>query len=123
MEQDVHVIFCVGENYIERDAMKTNEVTTGQLEQLKEWIYPQDWKKLVIAYEPIWATGTDKCKPEHAEKAIVNIRDWVKSQVNPDIGDSLRIIYGGHVNKENAKGYMDCPNIDGFLLDEVCITD
>lgn len=54
---------------------------------------------------------------------MVNIRDWVKSQVAPDIGDSLRIIYGGNVDKSTAEDFIKQPNIDGFLLDEVCITE
>jgi len=55
-----------------------------------------NWADVVIAYEPVWAIGTGKvATPEQAQEVHAAIRDWLKTNVSPDVASSIRIIYGG----------------------------
>lgn len=55
-----------------------------------------NWADVVIAYEPVWAIGTGKvATPEQAQEVHAAVRDWLKTNVSPDVASSVRIIYGG----------------------------
>jgi len=113
-ENGISVIWCCGESLEEREAGKTVEVVTKQLESLKSHI--QDWSKIVIAYEPIWAIGTGKvATTEQAQEVHKAIRDWLKS-VSQKVADETRILYGGSVNEKNCGELGKQPDIDGFLV-------
>lgn len=76
-----------------------------------------DWKKIVIAYEPIWAIGTGKvASKEQAQEVHKEIRAWLKKEVGDDVAESTRIIYGGSVTDGNCKELAGQPDIDGFLV-------
>jgi len=109
------VIPCVGEKLDEREANKTMEVVSRQLQALKALI--KDWTKVVIAYEPVWAIGTGKvASPEQAQEIHLKIREWLSSNVSPAVAKQTRIIYGGSVKGSNAKDLATKPDIDGFLV-------
>jgi triosephosphate isomerase len=113
-ENGVNVIWCCGESLEEREAGKTIEVVSKQLEALKAKI--SDWSKVVIAYEPIWAIGTGKvATTEQAQEVHKAIRDWLKS-VSDKVADETRILYGGSVNEKNCGELSKQPDIDGFLV-------
>ena len=77
----------------------------------------KDWGSIVIAYEPVWAIGTGKtASPEIAQEVHEMIRKWVSENVNESVASSIRIIYGGSVNDENAPGLIAQKDIDGFLV-------
>ena len=110
-------IMCVGETLAEREAGKLNEIigrqVTGGLKDLSS----EDMKKVVIAYEPVWAIGTGKtASPEQANEVHALIRGKVKSLYNADIAEGLRIQYGGSVTPENVSQLMSMPDIDGALV-------
>jgi triosephosphate isomerase len=76
-----------------------------------------DWSKVVVAYEPVWAIGTGvTATPEQAEEVHAAIRQWADDQLGHDVAESLRIIYGGSVKGSNAPELIGKPNIDGFLV-------
>ncbi|KAG5980910.1 triosephosphate isomerase [Claviceps digitariae] len=113
-ENGVSVIWCCGESLEEREAGKTVAVVTKQLEALKAQI--NDWSKIVIAYEPIWAIGTGKvATTEQAQEVHKAIRGWLKS-VSDKVADETRILYGGSVNEKNCGELSKQPDIDGFLV-------
>ncbi|KZZ95931.1 triosephosphate isomerase [Moelleriella libera RCEF 2490] len=113
-ENGVSVIWCCGESLEEREAGKTVDVVTKQLEALKAKI--SDWSKIVIAYEPIWAIGTGKvATTEQAQEVHKAIRDWLKN-VSPKVADETRILYGGSVTEKNCGELSKQPDIDGFLV-------
>ncbi|QUC19792.1 uncharacterized protein UV8b_04033 [Ustilaginoidea virens] len=113
-ENGLGVIWCCGESLEEREAGKTVEVVTRQLAALKEQI--NDWSKIVIAYEPIWAIGTGKvATTEQAQEVHKAIREWLKS-VSEKVADETRILYGGSVNEKNCGELSKQPDIDGFLV-------
>lgn len=76
-----------------------------------------DWSKIVIAYEPVWAIGTGKtATPEIAQETHAEIREWLKANVSADAAAVTRILYGGSVTDANAAELIAMPDIDGFLV-------
>ncbi|KAL2213370.1 triosephosphate isomerase [Sarocladium strictum] len=113
-EAGVGVIWCCGETLEQREAGKTIEVVSKQLEALKAQV--SDWSKIVIAYEPIWAIGTGKvATTEQAQEVHKAIRDWLKA-VSDKVADETRILYGGSVSEKNCVELSKQPDIDGFLV-------
>eukprot|EP00871_Galdieria_phlegrea_P005588 jgi/Galph1/602/GphlegSOOS_G5317.1 len=111
----LNVIACIGETLQEREASKTAEVNERQLAAISAKV--KDWKKLVIAYEPVWAIGTGKvATPEQAQEVHSLLRNWLKKNVNAEVAESTRIIYGGSVNGKNCGELAKQPDIDGFLV-------
>ncbi len=109
----LNVIFCIGETLKERDAARTYEVLRTQT---VNGLRDADVKKLVVAYEPVWAIGTGKtATPEQAQDAHKFIRNAVR-EIYPRDADSLRILYGGSVTPENVDSLMACPDVDGALV-------
>ena len=109
----LNVIFCIGETLRERESGKTQEVLRSQtLSGLRD----VDAKKLVVAYEPVWAIGTGKtATPQQAQDAHTFIRNTVR-EIYPGDADSIRILYGGSVTPENVDSLMACPDVDGALV-------
>lgn len=109
----LHVIFCVGETLKERDSGKTCDIVRSQIiNGLRE----VDVKRLVVAYEPVWAIGTGKtATPEQAQDVHGYIRKTLK-EIFPGDADSVRILYGGSVTPENVDSLMACPDVDGALV-------
>ena len=102
-------ILCVGESLAEREAGETEAALSG--------IAAEDVKKLVIAYEPIWAIGTGKtATKEQANETIACIRKTVERLYCPGTADAVRIQYGGSMNPKNASELMAMPEIDGGLI-------
>ncbi|MED6288788.1 triosephosphate isomerase [Characodon lateralis] len=94
LENDLGVIACIGEKLEEREAGTTEEVVYAQTQVIAENV--NDWEKVVLAYEPVWAIGTGKtASPEQAQEVHENLRAWLRANVSDDVADSLRIIYGG----------------------------
>jgi triosephosphate isomerase len=109
------LVHCVGEKLDERDANKTLAVVQTQLEELSTQM--QDPDRLIIAYEPVWAIGTGRnATDEQAQEVHVYIRQAIGRMWNKDFADRVRIIYGGSMKPENAKGLMNQPDIDGGLI-------
>lgn len=117
VQAGMSVIACIGEKLEERENGTTMVVCAAQLAAIAAELKESDWKKVVIAYEPVWAIGTGKvATPEQAEQTHSEIRDWIAKHVSPSVALAVRIIYGGSVNGKNCKDLIACPNIDGFLV-------
>ncbi|KAI9750291.1 MAG: triosephosphate isomerase [Lichina confinis] len=112
---DLGAILCIGESLEQREAGKTIEVVTKQLNAVAERV--SDWSKVVIAYEPIWAIGTGKvATTEQAQEAHSAIRKWLSEKTSKETSESMRIIYGGSVTEKNCGDLAKQPDIDGFLV-------
>jgi triosephosphate isomerase (TIM) len=110
-------IMCVGETLAEREAGKLNEIINRQVSGGLKDLTADEMKKIVIAYEPVWAIGTGKtATPDQANEVHALIRQKVKSLYSPDIAEGLRIQYGGSVTPENVSTLMAMPDIDGALV-------
>merc|ERR1719223_966367 len=109
------VLACIGELLDERESGKTKVVNESQLNAIRE--HCDDWSKIVIAYEPVWAVGTGKtATPEIAQDTHAEIRQWLASNVSAEASNSVRILYGGSVSDANAADLIAQPDIDGFLV-------
>jgi triosephosphate isomerase (TIM) len=117
LKKGILPILCVGETLAERDAGKLNEIISRQVTGGLKDISTDDMKKVVIAYEPVWAIGTGKtASPEQANEVHALIRQKVKALYSADIAEGLRIQYGGSVTPENVSQLMAMPDIDGALV-------
>ncbi|KAF8819489.1 triose-phosphate isomerase TPI-II [Cardiosporidium cionae] len=115
LDCNIFAVICIGETLEERNAGKSIEVCTRQLNAAITKI--ADWSKIVIAYEPVWAIGTGVvASPEVAEQVHLEIRELLRSQVSADVAQKTRIVYGGSVNAGNCEDLICKPNIDGFLV-------
>ena len=114
LEYGLTPIVCVGETLEEKEAGKTIEIITSQIEKGLVDLKASDLDKIVIAYEPIWAIGTGKtATSEDAQNAIKAIREKIKSLFNTD---DISILYGGSVKGSNAKELFAMKDIDGGLV-------
>lgn len=109
-------ILCVGETQAEREQGETEQVIRKQLLSVIEANGIAAFKDAVIAYEPVWAIGTGlTATPEQAQAVHFYIRQLI-TQINVDIGNVIRILYGGSMKAENAASLLAMPDIDGGLI-------
>jgi triosephosphate isomerase (TIM) len=110
-------IVCVGERLEERESGATEAVLVGQFAGGIAGLTPEQFAKIVIAYEPVWAIGTGKtATPEIAADAHRVIRAQVRTKYGAAAADAVRILYGGSVKPDNVKSLMAQPEIDGSLV-------
>ncbi len=111
------VIFCIGESLAEREAGKQNEVVKAELEGSVFNLSEEDFRKIVIAYEPIWAIGTGKtATAEQAEEIHAYIRSIIAEKYGQAVADDTSILYGGSCKASNAPELFAKPDIDGGLI-------
>ena len=114
LEHDLKPIVCVGETLEEKEAGKTIDIITSQVEKALAGLTTADLNNIIVAYEPIWAIGTGKtATKEDAENSIKAIREKINSIFGTD---DVTILYGGSVKPENAKDLFSMPDIDGALV-------
>ena len=110
-------IYCVGENLEEREAGKHFDVVKAQIEEVVYNLTEEEYKNLVIAYEPVWAIGTGKtATSEQAGEVCTNIRATIRSLYGARVARSVTIQYGGSMNPKNAAELLAQPDIDGGLI-------
>jgi triosephosphate isomerase len=110
-------IVCVGELLADRESGNTETVLRVQFQNGIAGLSEQQFAKIVIAYEPVWAIGTGKtATPEIAADAHRVIRAEVRAKFGKDAADEVRILYGGSVKPDNVKILMAQPEIDGSLV-------
>lgn len=113
--QNIKVIACIGEKLEERESGKTFDVCFKQMKAFADNI--PSWNDVVVAYEPVWAIGTGKvATPQQAQEVHLAVRDWLKTNVSPEVASATRIIYGGSVNGGNCAELAKEEDIDGFLV-------
>lgn len=116
LEAGLTPIYCVGERQHERESNKTHEVLARQLRGCVGHLTPEQFRGMVIAYEPCWAIGTGKvATPEIAADAHAFIRRIMREQFGV-AADACRILYGGSVKPDNVQGLMAQDEIDGALV-------
>ena len=111
------VIFCCGETLEEREANKQNEVVKAELEGSVFHLSAEDWKNIVLAYEPIWAIGTGKtATSDQAQEMLAYIRSIVAEKYGKEAAEDTTILYGGSCNASNAAELFSKSDIDGGLI-------
>jgi triosephosphate isomerase (TIM) len=117
LDAGLNPIVCVGEQLNEREEGRTNAVLEEQLRDGIAGLSPEQFAKIAIAYEPVWAIGTGKtATPEIAEEAHAHIRSLVDTKYGKDAAGKASILYGGSVKPDNAKTLMAQPDVDGVLV-------
>jgi len=116
LEKGLNCVFCIGEPLPIRE--KGLEATVAEcIVQLTDVKAMLDPKRVVIAYEPVWAIGTGvTASPEQAQETHKAIREWIAKECGADVAAGIRIQYGGSANAKNAPELSACPDIDGFLV-------
>jgi triosephosphate isomerase len=110
-------IFCIGEILEEREAGKHFTVVDEQIRESLFELSPEDFSRLVIAYEPVWAIGTGKtATADQAQEIHSHIRQTIAGKYGQEIADNCTILYGGSMNAENAKDLVARPDVDGGLI-------
>ena len=117
LEKGLIPIVCVGESLEEREAGITMDLIAIQIKKAFANIEASDAKKVVVAYEPIWAIGTGKtATAEQAEEVCKGIREILAELYCEKCADEIVIQYGGSMNDQNAAELLAKPNIDGGLI-------
>jgi triosephosphate isomerase len=107
-------LVCVGETLAEREGGRTEQVVTRQITSLHERIGHEDWSKVVLAYEPVWAIGTGRnATPDDAAQVHELIRFELSRRGVPA---RATILYGGSVNQGNVLSLLARPELDGVLV-------
>ena len=116
LENNLIPIFCVGEVLEQREDGSYNEVVKSQVEALFS-LSPENFGKIVIAYEPVWAIGTGKtATAEQAQEMHAHIRNVIAEKYGKEVADNTSILYGGSCKPSNAKEIFAKPDVDGGLI-------
>lgn len=117
LKNGLKVIFCIGESLEEREANKQNEVVKAELEGSVFNLTAEEFKNIVIAYEPIWAIGTGKtATSDQAEEIHAYIRSIIAEKYGEDVANETSILYGGSCKASNAPELFAKEDIDGGLI-------
>ncbi len=110
-------IFCCGESLEQREQGIHTTFVPSQLTESLFHLDNETIKKVVIAYEPIWAIGTGKTASNaQAQEMHALLRNHLAGKYGPEVADSISILYGGSVNAGNARELFACPDVDGGLV-------
>ena len=116
-------IFCVGELLEERQENTTERVIRQQVEAGLDEITPDNFRNIVVAYEPVWAIGTGKnATPEQAQEVHLFIRKLLAHLSSETISKEIRIVYGGSVKPDNVDLLSAKEDIDGALVGGASLT-
>lgn len=117
LKNELTPIFCIGEVLEEREAGKHFEVVKQQIEDSLFELSAQDFGKIVLAYEPVWAIGTGKtASAAQAQEIHAFIRQTLVAKYGQEVADATSILYGGSCNAGNAKELFSNPDVDGGLI-------
>ena len=110
-------IFCIGEVLTEREAGKQNDVVGTQISESLFHLSAEDFGKIVLAYEPVWAIGTGvTATSEQAQEMHAFIRKTLVNKYGSEVANETSILYGGSCNASNAKELFANPDVDGGLI-------
>jgi len=113
----LEVILCIGEKEKNDDESKKIKIFESQIMSILDQLTQEDLKKVIIAYEPVWAIGQSESAPmEYINNSMACIRDVINKNFNSPSGDYQRIIYGGSVFPETAKQLLSLENNSGIFV-------
>lgn len=117
LEKGLTPVYCNGETLDQRKAEQHLDVVKTQTETALFDLSAEEIKKVVIAYEPVWAIGTgETASPEQAQEIHAHIRKSIAEKYGQEVADEISILYGGSVKPDNAKEIFSQPDIDGGLI-------
>jgi triosephosphate isomerase len=117
LENGLTPIFCIGEVLEEREANKHFDVVKAQIVDGLFNLSAQDFGKIILAYEPVWAIGTGKtATDDQAQEMHAFIRNVVAEKYGKEVAENTSILYGGSCKPSNAKQLFAKPDVDGGLI-------
>ncbi len=117
LENNLTPIFCIGEVLEERENGTYHEVVKKQIEEALFGLSAEDFGKLILAYEPVWAIGTGKtATDDQAEDMHAFIRGVIADRYGKEVAENTSILYGGSCKPSNAPQLFAKPNVDGGLI-------
>lgn len=117
LSENLHPIFCIGELLEERESNNHFEVVKSQIEKSLFHLSADEFRKIILAYEPVWAIGTGKtASAEQAQEMHAFIRGVLSEKFGEEIAESTSILYGGSCNPSNAATLFSQKDIDGGLI-------
>ena len=117
LENKMEVIFCFGELLADRKSENHFKVVESQLKSALFDLEAKSWKKIVLAYEPVWAIGTgETASPDQAQEMHAFIRNLVQETYGNEVAENTSILYGGSVKPVNAKEIFAKADVDGGLI-------
>lgn len=117
VDHGLSVFLCIGETLEERDSGRIDQVLSRQLEAGLALVSGDDYSKIVIAYEPVWAIGTGRTASlEQISEAHQFVRELIAGQVSSTVAEQIRILYGGSVKPANVREIMSLADVDGALV-------
>ena len=117
LEKEMTPIFCIGEELAIRESGNHVEHVLQQVRAGLKGLHKPDLKKIVFAYEPVWAIGTGRtATPEDAQEVCSAIRNELKKIANEEIAENAKILYGGSVKSANVVDIMRQADVDGALV-------
>lgn len=117
LKHELAPIYCCGEVLAEREAEKHFEVVETQITQALFHLTPEEFTKVIIAYEPVWAIGTGRtASPQQAQEMHAFIRKVLAAKFGDELAAGTTILYGGSCNAANARELFSNPDVDGGLI-------
>ena len=117
LKSGLEPIFCIGETLEEKQQNNTFKILEKEIKKGLEKVSKNEIEKIIIAYEPIWAIGSDNpCDEDQAMTVALFIRKLISRLYNKQIAKKIRILYGGSTNSQNAFNYLRNSEIQGLLV-------
>jgi triosephosphate isomerase len=117
IRNDIFPILCIGETASEKAIGETLDVLHDQLIGGLANVTSDEFERIIIAYEPVWAIGTGQhALPSDVTHAIRAIRSQIKHLYGAKAAESVRVLYGGSVTADSAADYLHLPEVDGLLI-------
>lgn len=117
LSHNMQPIFCVGEKLDERQKGVHFNLVEAQLSEVLFHLNDEQMKKVIVAYEPVWAIGTgETASPDQAQEMHSFIRDVIGSKFGNSVSKSVPLLYGGSCNAKNARSLFEQPDVDGGLI-------
>jgi triosephosphate isomerase len=117
LKSGLHVIYCVGETLEQREQSEHFNLVASQLQDCLFHLNTDQWKKIVIAYEPVWAIGTGlTASPAQAQEMHAFIRQTIAEKMGHELASEVSILYGGSCNESNAAELFALKDVDGGLI-------
>ena len=117
LAHNLRVIFCFGEELKDRKSGEQEAVVERQIINALFHLKPEDFKNIILAYEPVWAIGTgETASPEQAQDMHAFIRRTLAAKYGDAVANKVSILYGGSVKPNNAKEIFSKPDVDGGLI-------
>jgi triosephosphate isomerase len=121
LNNNIIPVLCVGETIEEYKNKETLNIIKFQIETLLSRVTLTNNFKLIIAYEPVWAIGTNDCADVNDINYVYDIIINILNKYNLSISDNIKILYGGSINEQNFSNILEKTNIDGFLIGKTSI--